>query len=242
MSAVNTKLDARRLRRQAAAMEMLQRLRPALLHELKGPLQTILSAAHMLRKTPNQAATDTAGRDHYADVIRASVQRLIGVSETLLPRDSGTADERELCTLSALTERVIRLLRDLAALEGVVFTLDVARAGRTELHADRDDLQLALTSILVGTLDRTPANAALTVAIDAMPAALHWRVQAPPHPARPNPDATLFDWQPDVPESLGWSVARDIVAEHDGKVSVTDRNGQGWTLSLEFPLGSSDPR
>jgi signal transduction histidine kinase len=223
-------------------MEMLQRLRPALLHELKGPLQTILSAAHMLRKTPNQAGTDTAGRDHYADVIRGSVQQLIGISETLLPRDSASDGGPELCTLSALTERVIRLLRDLAALEGVVFTLDVDRAGRTELRADRDDLQLALTSILVGTLARTPANAALTVAIDAMPAALHWRVQAPPNPAFPNPDATLFDWQPDVPESLGWSVARDIVTEHDGKVSVTDRDGQGWTLSLEFPLGSSDPR
>jgi len=242
MSAVNARLDARRLRRQAVAMEMLQRLRPALLHELKGPLQTILSAAHMLRKAQNQATTETAGRDHYADVIRGSVQQLIAISETLLPRDSGTDGGPELCTLSAITERVIRLLRDLAALEGIVFTLDVDRAGRTELRADRDNLQLALTSILIGTLDRTPANAALTVAIDAMPAALHWRVQAPPHPARPNPDATLFDWQPDVPESLGWSVARDIVTEHDGKVSVTDRDGQGWTLSLEFPVGSSDPR
>ena len=240
---MNATLDARRLRRQAAAMEMLQRLRPALLHELKGPLQTILSAAHMLRKTPNQATTtDTAGRDHYADAIRGSVQQLIGISETLLPRDSGTEGKSELCALSTLTERVVRLLRDLAALEGVVFTLEVDRAGRTEMRADRDDLQLALTSILVGTLDRTPANAALTVAIDAMPAVLHWRVLVPPHPARPNPDATLFDWQPDVPESLGWSVARDIIVEHDGKVSVTDRDGQGWTLSLEFPLGSSDPR
>ena len=71
---------------------MLQRLRPALLHELKGPMQTILSAAHMLRKTPGSkpATAQTGGRDHYADVIRGSVQQLIAIGETLLPRDSGT--------------------------------------------------------------------------------------------------------------------------------------------------------
>jgi signal transduction histidine kinase len=243
VSGVDTEFQARSLRRQAVAMTMLQRLRPVLLHELKGPLQAILSAAHMLRKTQDQAATaENVGRDHYADVIRGSVQQLIAISETLLPRDSSADGEAEFCKLSTLTERVIRLLRDVAALEGVTFMLEVDPAPNTELRADRESLQLALTSVLVATLDRTPANAALTVAIDAAPAALHWRVQAPSHPGRANPDATLFDWRPEVPESLGWSVARDIVTVHGGTMRLADRGGQGWTLTLEFPVGSRNTR
>ena len=106
----------------------------------------------------------------------------------------------------------------------------------------RDDLQLALTTILVAALDRTPENAALTVAIEVAPAALLWRVQVPPHPARANPDATLFDWRPDIPESLGWSVAHDIVAAHDGTMRMADRGDRGWTLTLEFPVGGADTR
>ena len=243
MSGGSTEFDARRLRRQAVAMEMLQRLRPALLHELKGPLQAILSAAHMLRKTQETTATaQTGGRDHYADMIRGSVQQLIAIGETLLPRDSTAGGEPEICTLSSLTERLIRLLRDLAALEGVAFTLEVDRARGTELRAVTDDLQLALTTILVAALDRAPENAALTVAIEVAPAALLWRLQVPLHPSRANPEATLFDWRPEIPESLGWSVAHDIVAAHDGTMRMADRGDRGWTLTLEFPVDGGDTR
>jgi cell cycle sensor histidine kinase DivJ len=237
--------ESRRIQRQALAMDMLQKLRPALLHELKGPMQAILSALHLLRKSSETEPSGVAGvathhpQDQYTDLIRNSVQQLIAIGDAMLPRGADEASAREPVRLHALTERALRLLRDLAALESVAFELDVDAAAATELEANKDDLQLALTALLVGMLERAPPDSTVKISIARPDVWLRWTARVAAHPERPNPDrawvaSTASGAAPAAP--LGWSVARDIVGAHGGRMTLEDAGGDGWTLELALPV------
>src|SRR5688572_23319749 len=96
----------RRLLRHALATEMILRLRPMMLHALKGPPQTILSALHMLKKSfsmPETAET-AANRTRYVDWIRESVNKLSTIADSMLPQRLGLAGECEPSNLTEITE------------------------------------------------------------------------------------------------------------------------------------------
>jgi hypothetical protein len=242
----DTQLESRRIRRQALAMDMLQKLRPALLHELKGPMQTILSALHMLRKArdPSHGGTGpeaSASLDQYTELIRNSVQQLIAIGDSILPCAPDEARQCQPVGLQALTERSLRLLRDLASLDGVAFELDIDAGASTELQASRDDLQLALNALLVGILERTPQDSIVRIRISEPDLSLHWQAQVPAHPSRPNPDRSLFagTGNGDAPGSdLRWSVANEIVTAHGGRMSLANADRDGWTLEIAFPAAA----
>jgi hypothetical protein len=222
-----------RLARQALAMDMLQRLRPALLHELRSPMQAILSALHMLRKSLEDLPTGDANgaRERYVEMIRQSVQQLIAVSDGLLPREAGV--ERETCELAAMTGRTLKLLRDLAALDDVRFELDVM-APNSDVSAVKDDLQLALTSLLVGVLERSPSGSRLPVTIVADHGTLDWSVQVPPGAlTRDEGDALAGSNATQSAEPFG--VAHAIVAEHGGSVSCEPLGDGSWSLHVRLP-------
>jgi signal transduction histidine kinase len=207
-------------------------------------MQTILSALHLLKKARETAPTTEtrAAQDQYAELIRNSVQQLIAIGETILP--CTPASEREPVRLSALTQRTLRLLRDLAALESVAFELEVDAAATTELPANKDDLQLALTALLFGIVERAPPDSTAKISIARTEASLRWRARVAAHPSRPNPDWTLFAGAggEDAPGAdLGWSVAREIAVEHGGRMTLEDAGRDGWTLELALPAAAHVP-
>jgi hypothetical protein len=228
-----------RLARQALAMDMLQRLRPALLHELRSPMQAILSALHMLRKSLEDApAGDANGaRDRYVEMIRQSVQQLIVVSDGLLPRETGT--ERETCNLASMTERTLKLLRDAAALDDVRFELaiDALDSGVTVV---KDELQLALTSLLVGVLERTPSGSKLPVKIIAKDSALDWTLRVPSRAITRDTCNALITTEPSRADTP-FGVASAIVAEQGGSVSCDPLDDESWSLRVRLPAAGATP-
>ena len=245
MNDVDRERESRRIRRQALAMDMLEKLRPALLHDLKGPMQAILSALHMLKKARDTSPGGTNApaarhpQEQYTDLIRSSVQQLIVIGDSILPRGADEAGGRELVSLQIMTERTLRLLRDLASLDGVAFELDVDPAAATGIRANKDDLQLALTALLVAMLERAPPDTIVRIRIAQPGESLQWRARVNAHPSRPNPDRTLFVGATGDPPGtdLGWTVTNEIVVAHDGRMTLEDAAG-GWTLELTFPAAA----
>ena len=240
MTVADVERESRRIRRQALAMDMLQTLRPALLHELKGPMQAILSAVHMLKRARDAAPTaDTrAAQDQYVDLIKNSVQQLIAIGEAILPGAVSGGGNREPVELAGLTRRVLRLLRDLAALDGVAFELDAGSATNAGLQANKEDLQLALTALLVGILNRSGPDSTVMISITQPDGFLRWSALVPAHPSRLNPEPALFAGAGGGDEpgtDLAWSTAREIVVEHGGRMTLEDAGRDGWTLELALP-------
>jgi signal transduction histidine kinase len=234
-------LDAQeRLVRQAVAMDVLQRLRPALLHELRSPLQAILSALHMLRKSldgQSSGEMNQGAQQRYVELIRNSVQQLIAASDGLLPRGAGV--EREVCSLKSMTERILKLLRDTAALDEVRFELAVSTPS-TDVSAVEDDLHLALTALLVGVLEESPPGSTLPVAIAADGASLLWTVRVTDRGLALADCQTMLLAEPRI--SLAntgpFSVARAIIAEHGGEVRCEPHADDSWSLRVRLPASA----
>jgi signal transduction histidine kinase len=230
-----------RLVRQAVAMDILQRVRPALLHEIRSPLQAILSALHMLRKSLDGQSSGESNRraqERYVELIRSSVQQLIAASDGLLPRDAGV--ERKICNLARVTERILKLLRDTAALDDIHFDLTVSTTS-SDVTAVEDDLQLALTALLVGVLEKAPSGSVLPVMIAADGASLLWTVRITDHGLTFADCQSLLLAEPRISLANAgpFSVARAIIAEHDGEVRCDPHAGDSWSLSVRLPASAA---
>jgi hypothetical protein len=228
-----------RMRRQAVAMDMLHKLRPGLLHEFKGPLQAILSAVYLLERkhdAATAAAPDVVPDPHVA-LIRKSVQQLLAFVEALLTDGASRRGDHEPLDLAALSRRPLHLLRDRAALLDVALELEAQSAPGTCVQAVREDLELALTVLLVCSLDRAPPRSTLRVSITVQDGSLCWTANVVPAasaPAAAEQPGPAGDGDP--ADALALQVVREILANHGvalvAEVTADNRQIFGFALPV----------
>lgn len=221
-----------RLLRNALQTELTLRMRHAMMHALRSPAQTILSALSLLQK--KAAAGDTADLAKYADWIKAAASDLSRRAELVLPPRS---DEVSGCDLRALTADVLHMMRDDAALKEVMFEFDAGSAPAPVACAP-GELQLALKAILFEVMDGASAGDTIDISLDSPAGRQQWIARIPgtnkPSPAAFEP---RFDVTP--PQSgIAWHVARGIAVERGGALEIGD-DAKGWSVILELPAQTS---
>jgi hypothetical protein len=218
-----------RLLRNAFQTEITLRLRHAVLHGLKSPSQTILSALYLLQK---KAAGGDAGEiAKYATWIKDAVKDSGDRAEAFLP---ARPDETVACDLNAITARVLHMLHDDAALKEVEFLFEPAE-GAPPVQGHRGNIQMAITAALFGALDVATAGSKLPIRIQPGGSQLQWSIDVP-GTARP----TEKDFEPrydvEPPRSgIAWHVARAIAEDHHGSLVIDEASG-GWRAILSLPL------
>jgi nitrogen-specific signal transduction histidine kinase len=217
-----------RLLRNAYQTEIILRLRHAVLHGLKSPSQTILSALYLLQKKASAGETGEIAK--YAGWIKEAVRDSGDRAEAFLP---ARPDETVPCDLNVLTARVLHMLHDDAALREVEFVSDEG-SGAPPIPGHRGNLQMAVTALLTGALDAAAAGSKLPISVEATPAELRWSIEVP---GSMRPREADFEPRYDVepPRSgIGWHVARGIAGDHGGTLTIDEAPG-GWRASLLLP-------
>jgi K+-sensing histidine kinase KdpD len=221
-----------RILRHALQTELSMRLRPKLLHELKGPVQIILSALHLLQK--KAAAGETQELEKYGNWIKDAAHDLIERAQTVLPQQTSHEAPVATCDLHALTDEAVHLLRDEAALKEVEFLLE-ERSGACMVRGHAADLKLALQAILFGALDIVPPHTAPKILIQQTDGPTTWSMDIE-HGNKPTAEIFELRYYVQPPHSgIGWPVARAIVQESSGRFSLEDRAGGGWQIKLVLP-------
>jgi signal transduction histidine kinase len=252
LSAANAELQrtldslARAQRRSldAERLAAIGRMIAMIVHDLRGPLTTILSAsAEILRRDPADAGAPTPGE--IAGEIHAEAERLQRMCADLLDvtRASQAAAERVEEELDGVVESALATLLDATSRAGVELELDLASGAR--VLVDEDGLRRALRNLVQNALDAMPEGGALRVSTTCeegaalvcvadtgvgIPEEIRERIFEPFVTARKKGGT-----------GLGLAIVKKVVDDHAGSIAVTKPEGGGTAFVIRLPLAPGSP-
>ena len=212
-------------------------------HELRTPLTSIIGYAKLLR----DKRISEQNADQYADVIQQNSQRLLRLVEDLLflsqKHPGKMAVELRSADLAEIAAGAVEEMRPEAQRKSIDLALSAAAAPRLAVDATR--IAQLLANLISNAVKFTPDGGRVQVEVGAEgdQAVLTVADTGVGIPAADR--ERIFDrffrsavaTRQAIPGTgLGLTIARDIVAAHDGTISVESDEGRGSTFRIWLPL------
>ncbi|WP_437936641.1 sensor histidine kinase [Sorangium sp. So ce341] len=256
LAAANQKLESEAAARLAALQQLrhaerlatVGKLASGIAHELGAPLQVVAGRARML--VDGDVSGDEVPTN--GQIILEQAQRMTQIIRQLLDFARRRSAEKQETPLGSVLRSTFTMLRPLAEKQGVT----IAQEGDTSamiVHADADQLQQALTNVVVNAIQAMPSGGTLTVGVRAERAsppadqgggaegdyvALSVRDQGGGMPADilEHIFEPFFTTKP-VGEGtgLGLSVTYGIIKEHGGWIQADSRVDSGSCFTMFLP-------
>jgi signal transduction histidine kinase len=232
--------------RHAERLSTLGQLASVLAHEIGTPLNVIAGHGKLVAggKLPGDAVRESA------QAIGTQCERITSIVRRILDYARRTPPRRLRLDAADVLGQTRAMLRSLADQKSVELAFQPP-AERLELDADPDQLQQALTNLVMNAVHASPpeARVQLTVAaaqrvVDGKPTELVvFGVRDAGEGIDENLHEQIFEpffttKSPGEGTGLGLSVARDIVREHGGLIEVSSAPGEGTTFSIFLPRRS----
>jgi signal transduction histidine kinase len=240
--------DLRRSReqvRRADRLGTLGTLAAGLAHEINNPLvsvNTFLSMAPAKRKE-----NDEEFWGNYHALACREAERIRGLVETMrrLGQTGAGAAPRETVDAKALVGEVVALLFREAELGRVKLTAD-CDPQTPKIVAVRDQLHQVVLNLTLNAIAATPPGGEITIQTGPLPEADGvWLEVKDTGPGIPSEHleqifAPFFTTKgPDQGSGLGLMVCHRIVTDHQGKIEVRTREGEGASFIVELPREGS---
>ncbi|WP_437778308.1 sensor histidine kinase [Sorangium sp. So ce1097] len=255
LAAANQRLESEAAARIAALQQLrhaerlatVGKLASGIAHELGAPLQVVTGRARML--VDGDATGDEVPSN--GQIILEQSQRMTQIIRQLLDFARRRSAEKQETALSVVLRGTFTMLKPLADKQGVTIVEEGDAPDRV-VHADADQLQQALTNVVVNAIQAMPSGGTITVGVRAARArppedqggaegdyvALSVRDEGQGMPA----DVLEHIFEPffttkPVGEGtgLGLSVAYGIIKEHGGWIHVDSRPGSGSQFTMYLP-------
>ena len=212
-------------------MQDLSSLQSALAHELNNPLATIKALAGLMALEPNHASLRLP-------TLRAEILRMQRIIEELLDFSRPmTPLLVERLDLRALVQSVAELHEGLASAKHVEL---VAEPGEPiMMKADPRKLKQALMALLENAIEASPEHEtiALTVVADEGRVRVAVVDRGPGIPAGDLSRMTRAGMTTKANAAgLGLTMARALVEQHGGSLTLENRSGGGFEARCELPL------
>ncbi len=212
-------------------------------HELRTPLTSIIGYVKLLR----DKRTSEVNADQYAEVIQRNSQRLLRLVEDLLflsQTHSGTmAVDLRSADLAEITQSAVEEMRPEAERKHIDLIYSATDAPRLPVDATR--IAQLLGNLISNAVKFTPdgGRVEVTVGTDADKAVLEVADTGVGIPAADRD--RIFDrffrsaiaTRQVIPGTgLGLTIAKNIVAAHNGAITVQSEEGRGSTFRILLPL------
>jgi two-component system sensor histidine kinase CreC len=229
------------MRTQLEGKAYVERYVQTLTHELKSPLAAIAGAAELLRgdMQPEQ-------RERFLNNIESETARLQSLSERLLRlahvEQRRELEERVTIPLAPLVDELLEAQR--ARLESRRIRAENRIPPGLSATGERFLLRQALANLIDNAVDFTPDGGALSVSVEASPAAITLRVfnEGEPIPDYALPRVTERFYSLPRPATgrkstgLGLSFVQEAAELHSGTFQIQNAPG-GVCAELRLPLG-----
>jgi signal transduction histidine kinase/Tfp pilus assembly protein PilF len=231
---------------QTAKMAAVGTLVAGLAHETNGPLGVILGhATTALRRVPG----DDPLRSQL-EAIERQARRAAALVGTFLDFARQRPAEREEVELPALVQQVASLASLKARHREIEIQVAMRSPGDARIRVSRTQIESALLNLVDNAVDASPAGA--VVRIEAEPSDRDARrgveVRVRDRGAGIDPDVLARAFDPfftTKPQGrgtgLGLPLARQFIEDHDGRLSLESRPGEGTTVRLWLPISEPEP-
>jgi signal transduction histidine kinase len=226
-------------------------------HEIRNPLNAISIGLQRLRM--EFAPAEPEARTEYArftEIMQAEVGRLNGIVDRFLTlaRPSRLTLTEE--PLAPVLEELLTLLSSQATAQKIEIATELQLQG-ARVRMNRQQLTHAFMNLVLNAIQAMPGGGTLAIRAAVLPidwAAAMARQGAGPTPPRPVARIAISDTGPGIaPEcldrifepyfttkeggtGLGLALAHTIIQEHDGRIDVESRPGEGATFVVRLPV------
>lgn len=232
--------------RLASQLKGLARLYLSVVHDIRAPLQAVVTHLELLRGTLGADPSGSNGADDrrrgYLAVAEQELQRLRRsldhlLNHTALPRD----DLEELDLRDQLVE-LGQLLRPQCERQNVALTVRLPE-GPVRVLGTRDALKQALVNVGINALEAMPRGGTLVLELAVCGANATISITDSGPGIAPEMGERIFTMHFTTKEGgtgIGLYVARAVVESSGGEIRVRSRPGQGATFQIELPALSQE--
>jgi len=225
------------LRRQMARVERLAslgRLSAGIAHEIRNPLtgvSLLLDELHdrLLGRNEDQGLIQRA---------LSEIERLETLVGELLRFSAWPASNRQPADLGAVLHDTLFLVRKQCANSGVEL-IETIDEPLPPISLDRDKLKQAFLNLFNNALDAMPHGGRLQVAASCEGRVLRVTVSDSGEGISAEHLAMIFEpffTTKGGGTGLGLAITHNIISDHDGRITVDSRPGEGAIFSVVFPL------
>lgn len=226
-------------------LEILQKLIRNLSHDLRTPLAVIKTSLYLLERS----LTDPARHHKHIEVVRGQTQRLQEIMDDVIllsrldnarPRDF----EFELVDLDVILRDLINSFEIQTAKKQLAISYTCANEAKA-IEADPTALGKALKCLVNNAISYTQARGKIAVEAGLKGEAVEITVQDNGIGIAPEDVTHIFDhfYRVDPARSsenggagLGLTIARKLIALHDGTIEVKSEPGRGSAFTITLPL------
>lgn len=213
-----------------------------LVHELRTPLASIQTAAHILTKVD----ISSEQQKHMAETIQKEALRLSDMTTSFLEMarlESGRIQfEKEPVNLEALLNEVAELIRSQVEAEGLTLKMEVTPP-LPEILGDRDKLKQVLINLLSNAIKYNRKNGSVILGASRYKDTVSFYIRDTGKGMKPAHVENLFEKFFRAPGSekisgtgLGLSISKRIVDGHGGKIEVDSQLDVGTTFTVTLPI------
>ena len=232
-----------RLRRDEN-LHMLGRLASSLSHEIRNPLSSIFLHVDILEEELHQPTSDSHTQmEESLTAIKAEIARLGDLVEDYLALARLTSLNRQPEALGAVVETFVQEIRRRLAEHQITIHVEESIAtGQVSLH--RNAFRRVLLNLIQNAIDAMPQGGEITIRSQHVGAQIRLEVcdTGGGIPAEHIPLLfTPFHTTKSEGTGLGLYVVQQIIAAHEGEITVTSTPGSGTTFTIFLPLVDTDP-
>ncbi len=236
--------ERRALQRRAADAEALNAMAPlalGLAHEIRNPLNAAVLELHLLGRGIERLS-DEAAREpmkRRVGIVEAEIKRLERLLTDFLELARPRAPQREPVELGRVAADVLELEAEATAARRIAVTRDLA----PDCFAlgDVEKLKQVALNLVVNSLDAMPDGGALRLSVGGDAAEVWLAVSDRGPGIDPTILAEIFDpffTTKAAGTGLGLAIVRKIVDQHQGRVLVDTKKGEGTTVRVVLPRWS----
>lgn len=227
-----------RLRRDEN-LQMLGRLASSLSHEIRNPLSSIFLHVDILEEELRQPTADSYTQmEESLAAIKAEISRLGDLVEDYLALARLTNLNRQPEALGAVVETFVQEIRRQLAERHIAVHVEESRSlGQVRLH--RNAFRRVLLNLIQNAIDAMPQGGEITIRSQRVGSQVHLEVcdtgsgiSAEHIPLLFTP----FHTTKSEGTGLGLYVVQQIIAAHEGEITVSSTPGAGTTFTILLPL------
>jgi two-component system sensor histidine kinase HydH len=220
--------------RRSERLASLGRLAAGIAHEIRNPLSSIRGFAQFFHKR----FTGHQEEQEYAAIMVREVDRLNRVITELLDFARPRELRREPCSLEKIIDDALQLL----AMELTAKKVLVEKNYEGELpliRADQEQLSQAFLNLLLNALHAVGEGGIISIGLQQYPGHSKISLADNGYGILPGDMEKIFEpffSSKRQGTGLGLAIVNQIVENHGGEISVTNRDGGGTVFSIDLPV------